>query len=329
MKKRTLIISIVIVIALGLLIYRGFQASQKTKKQESAVVRRGNLEESLTISGQIKAEENVILRFQTSGKVVWVGVKEGDIVKKYQAIASLDPREVKKKLDKYLNTFLKTRTDFDQTQADAKDKALTDALKRALDKSQLDLNNAVLDVELQNLAVEFSRLITPIAGIVVKADPTYTGANIISTQAQYEIVNPKTLYFEGVADQTEVVKLKNGMTGGLTLDAYPDQSFRGRITTLAFTPKTEETGTVYAVKFVFPVKETSLAYKIGMTGDLTFTTKKKNRVLYLPIKFIKSEDRQKYVSLKKQTKVYITTGLETDNLIEITSGLAEGDVVYD
>lgn len=340
-KKHILLIVIVLIIVL-FFVYRNYQINQKNKKIEKAQVTRGNLKEQITISGQIKADEDVTLRFQTSGRVSWVGVKEGDTVKKYQTIATLDVRDVKKNLDKKLAAFLKTRTDFDQTQDDNDDKALTDAIKRTLNKAQYDLNNAVFDVEIQHLAVDFSRLSTPIEGIVVKADPSLAGINVISTQSQYEIVNPTTIYFEALADQTEVAKLQQGMQGTLVLDPYlNDDSIQGSIQTISFTPKTDETGTVYTVKFIFTFNNGDYRYKLGMTGDLTFTTKKKNNILYLPIKFVKSEDGKKYVTLmqkclqtvclgeKTSTKVYITTGIETDNLVEIASGLAEGDTVYD
>lgn len=331
MKKKVVIV-LIIILVVGFLIYRNYHNAKKNKKIESTQVKRGSLEEKLTISGQIKAEEDVILRFQTSDELTWIGVKEGDYVKKYQVIANLNTQAVKKKLDKQLNTFLKTRADFDQTKDDNKDKALTDAIKRTLDKSQLDLNNAVLDVEIQHLAVEFSRLITPIEGIVVAAAPRYAGVNIDSTAAQWQIINPKTVYFEALADQTEVAKLRENMNGQLILDVYPDSQIEGVVKNVAFIPKTDETGTVYGVKFTFTVDNDSYRYKIGMTGDLTLTTKVKNDVLYLPVKFIKSDGGRKYVNTRKgkiKTRTYVGVGFETDNLIEIASGLFEGDTVYD
>ncbi len=332
MKKKYILIIAIILITIVFFVYRNYQTQQKNKKIEKTQVKRGDLKEEITISGKIKAEEDAILRFQTSGKVSWVGVKEGDKVKKYQIIATLDMKDVKKTLDKKLNTFLKTRTDFDQTQDDNDDKAITDSIKRILNKSQYDLNNTIIDVELQDLAIDLSRLSTPIQGIVVKSDPPFSGVNIIPTQSYYEIVNPETVYFEALADQTEVAKLRNNMKGVLVLDPYLDVTLEGLIQNISFTPLSDETGTVYAVKFIFPSKNTDYRYKLGMTGDLTLITQRKNAVLYLPIKFIKTEEGKKYVFLmtdNKRVKKFIGTGIETDNLIEITSELSEGDIVYD
>ncbi len=95
--KKHWVIAIAVVFLLGFGIYRQIVPS-KADGDTTYKVKRQNLKESLTFSGEIDAEEKVTLRFQTSGRLSWVGVKEGDFVKKFQTIASLDQREVKKKL---------------------------------------------------------------------------------------------------------------------------------------------------------------------------------------------------------------------------------------
>jgi RND family efflux transporter MFP subunit len=325
-------------LTLGYVVYNNFFSQVNIKKTESAKVKRGDLKEETTISGEIAADEHITLRFQTSGRLTWVGVKEGDYIKKYQGIASLDQRQLKKTLEKYLNTYVNERYDFEQTHDDywQEQYALSDGLKREAEriikKSQNDLNSTVLDVELQNLSLEYANLWSPIEGLVVRVDTPFASVNITPAQAEFEIINPQSIYFSATVDQTEVIKLKEKMKGQLTLDSYPEKNLRGEIKNISFTPKTGETGTVYEIKFSINKANKDYQYRIGMTGDLTFTTKKIKNVLYLPIKFIKSANGKKYVDLVKngsKVKTYITTGMETDNLIEITSGLSEGELVYD
>jgi len=52
------------------------------------VVKKKDLLESVSASGKVEAEEEAVLTFQTSGRLAWVGVKEGDRVEQWQAIAS-------------------------------------------------------------------------------------------------------------------------------------------------------------------------------------------------------------------------------------------------
>lgn len=331
-SKKKVIFLILILIA-GVLLYKNFSPLTKNNKTESVKVTRGTLEEKLTISGTIDAEEKVTLRFQTSGRIAWVGIKEGDYVKKYQGIASLDKQELKKKLQKYLNTYMNERWDMEQvTRDDYRDKVLTDTIKRLKEKSQFDLNTSVLDVEIQDLAIQFANLWTPIEGIVTKITSPYAGVNIyLPTQAEFEIVNPKTVYFSASADQSEVTKIYEGLTGELMLDAYSDTNLSGSVKNISFIPKAGETGTVYAVKFTFIDDNSNYKYRIGMAGDLTFITERKEDVLYLPAKFVKEEKGKKYVKIsknKKEEKTDVLTGMETDDSVEIISGLSEGETVY-
>src|SRR4030066_1972411 len=77
------------------------------QKYETAKVQKEDLTDTVSASGTIGAENQVDLKFQTSGLLTWVGVKEGDSVKKWQALASLDKRELEKTLQKYLLDFSK------------------------------------------------------------------------------------------------------------------------------------------------------------------------------------------------------------------------------
>lgn len=319
--------------------YRTKAVAEK-KTQESVTVRRETIRETLTISGHLEADEKTTLRFQTSGFLSWVGVKVGDRVSRYQAIASLDREELKKRLQKYLLSYQKNRWDFDQTKDEYQDpeqkywglsQEARSKIDRALDKSQFDLNSSVLDVEIQNIALNYATLTTPIAGLITKADSPFAGVNITPSQAEFEVINPASLYLSVLADQTEVIKLSQDMAADMTFDAYPDRTVHGTVTDISYTPKEGETGTVYEVKLSIPDKETT-SYRLGMTADALFTTGEKKDALVIPSKFIKSENGKSYVTKgvgNAREKVFIQTGIESDSNVEVTSGLSEGDILYD
>lgn len=247
-RKYTIIILFVI---FGLIVLRWQSISKSNSTKEKVSVSQGTLEEKMTISGAIDASEKITLRFQTGGRLTWVGVKEGDFVKKYQSIASLDQREVRKNLEKNLNTYLKTRWDFDQAHKDTyKDQVISDPIKRILDKTRFDLNKSVLDVELQNLSIEYANLWSPIEGLITHVSSPLAGVNITPSQAEFEIINPETIYFSASADQSEVVKLKEKMAGELTLDSYPESTFSGKIANISFIPKSGESGIVYGSSLI-------------------------------------------------------------------------------
>ncbi len=338
LKKRWYVILLVL-LAAGVIYWKYNAVQTAASKQSKYTVKRINVEDTLSLSGTVVASEDATLRFQTSGRLSWVGVKEGDYVKKYQTLASLDQRDVKNKLQQYLNTYMKNRWDYDQTKEDKDIKNIgglsEDARREALrilDKAQFDLNNSVLDVELQQLAVEYSSLSTPIKGIVVRVDTPYAGVNITPAGSEFEVINPDTVYFSATADQTDVVNLRKGMKGEIVLDAYPDKSLQGMIANISFTPKTGESGTVYEAKLTMDVNNAAFAYRYGMTGDVSFVTQVSKNVLAIPTTLIKSENNKSYVMKIQngnQIKTYIKTGEEFDNNTIITSGLKLGDVILE
>src|SRR3989344_8271797 len=239
-KRYKLIISLAVIAGLVIFFTNRSSVQRKNEKEVTANVKSGKLEEILTISGAIDAEEKITLRFQTSGRLAWVGVKEGDYVKKYQGIASLDKREIEKTLKKKLLAYMNERWDFEQGHDDnlvfGRDinrmGELTVEERRILEKSQFDLDTTVLDVEIADLAVQFSYLWTPIDGLVTRIDVPHPGTNITAATAEFDIVNPDSVFFKASADETEVTKVKEGMSGSLLLDAFPNEELRGSISNI-------------------------------------------------------------------------------------------------
>ncbi len=337
LKKRWYLILIFVLIA-SFIFYKKSTATATKNKADSYKIKRENLKEVLTLSGEVDASEKASLKFQTSGRLAWVGVKEGDYMKKYQTIATLDQRDLKNRLTKYLNTYAKQRNTFEETKDDnwnqqyALSESLRNEAKRVLENNQYDLSNAVLDVEYQNLTVEYANLWTPIEGVVTKISTPFSGVNITPAGADFEVVNPKTLYFSVAAEQGDVINLKEGMTGKISLDAFPEKNYNAQLYYISFAPKTGETGTVYELRLKLDEKALSLPLKLAMTGDLDFLIKEEKNVLSAPSSFIKKDKKGSYVFIgnpTKKEKKYIKISDEIDGKYIIINGLTEGEVIYD
>src|SRR3989339_701480 len=92
-KKRWYVF-VIIAVGIGIFLYKQQTSKAEVAKLSTYTVARQDIQDILTLSGQIAADERAVLRFPISGKLVWLGAKEGDTVKKYQGLASLDQREV-------------------------------------------------------------------------------------------------------------------------------------------------------------------------------------------------------------------------------------------
>lgn len=335
LKKKRYVLLIVAVLLVGVYIVYKMTAPPSFPADKTYVVKKKNITDSLSLSGTVDAEEKADMQFQTSGMLTWVGVKVGDRIAKGQGVASLDQRLLKKQFEKTLNTYNKVRRSFDQTNDDDKNYVyekpeVGDKLKRLIETAQFDLNNSVLDVELSNLSAQYSYLTSPVAGIVTRVDTPNAGVNV-TPASTFEVINPDTVYFSALVDQTDVGKINEGKDAKISLDAFPDETLHGTIKSIAFTPKPGETGTVYETKVVFTDADVN-KFRLGMTGDANVVLTEKKNALVIPIRFIKTVGDDDFVQKKEGNavkQVKITTGDETEGDIEVTNGLKEGDTIYE
>lgn len=333
-KKIIAILSSVIVLSGG-----GVVVQQKTVETKRAAeiktvtAVRGDFVKTVGSSGKTKAARHVDLKFQTSGKLAWVNVKEGDTVFAYQAIAGLDPREVQKNLDKALRDYSSERNDFEEAwrvtyTGHSPQNALTDTVKRILEKNQWDLEKAVLDVELKNLSLEFSTLVTPIAGVVTHIDTPVAGVNVTPATAVFTVVDPASMVFEVNADETDVGSLALGQKAQILLDAYPTATFSGTVSYISYASEVSAGGaTVFPVQVTFDQPQD---VRIGLNGDVTIHSASISDALTVPLEAIREEDGNKFV-YKKVGKQYIKTavqtGMQNDSHVIIEQGVGDGDIV--
>ena len=307
------------------------RAKQKEKYQ-TVRVEKQEIIQTVSASGAIKAEKQVTLKFQTSGKLAWVGVKEGDWVKKWQAIASLDKHDLERDLLKELRDYSKERNDFEEEyrvtyREQTPQTALTDTVKRILEKNQWDLDKAVADVEIAHEAKKLAVLVAPIEGIMIAIGTPVAGINITPAQATFTIASPEVMKFVANVDEADVGQVELDQTVEILLDAYSDQTFNGKVTEIAFSAVTTSGGgTAFPVTISLP-ENTNQRFKVGMNGDAEIIINQKTAALTLPFSAIREKNGQKFVLTIDEKEVEITTGLESATLIEIVSGLEEGQQV--
>jgi RND family efflux transporter MFP subunit len=301
---------------------------RKTAKIKTAKIIRSSISQTVSSSGEIVADTEVKVKFQTSGRLAWVGVKEGDRVKKWQAIAALDRRLLEKRLKKDLNAFVREYTEFNDTQFDNKDVPLSETIARIKERAQIDLNQSIIDVEIRDIAIKYATIYSPIDGVVTKIDTPVAGVNITPATAVFTVADPTSLIFKAGVDETEIRLINEGQEVAVSLDALPDEQLQGRVRQVSFTSETASGGgTVFPVKVSLP-ELADFTYRIGMNGDAEFQIKPKENILVAPTEALLPDDKV-WVKRGEGTfeKVSVETGIENDEQIEITNGLKEGDEV--
>ncbi len=291
---------------------------------------RTKITQSLDVSGTINAKQKARLRFLAGGKVVFVGPQQGDFVKKWQTLATVDRASLLKQQDQILNKYMQERLDWETTLDTTKDGAQTTIQNRVKDKDQLDLTNKVLDVEIQDIAIKNTVLSAPFDGILTVSPTAVAGVQL--TAADYfEVVNPGSLYFSAVVDEADIAKVTPGLRSELVLDAFADETIQTQVRSVSFTSTVGDNGTAFAVEFPLSAAQFSNKLRLGMNGDIRIILDEKEGVLTIPISATRTRDGKMFVDIKKDEKTTeereIAVGLESDEAVEVVSGLTEQDLV--
>jgi len=199
-----------------------------------------------------------------------------------------------------------------------------------LEKNQWDLEKAVLDVELKDIALKLATLITPIEGIVTKIDTPVAGINITPATAVFTVADPNSVIFVVNVDETDIGGVSLGQKVKITLDAFPGQEFEGEVIKISFASiTTTGGGTVFPVEISLP-ENTNLMFKVGMNGDAEIITQKKEGVLLIPASAVWQREDKNYVWKVvggKAKKQEVKIGSEAEDSVEILGGLVEGEMV--
>jgi HlyD family secretion protein len=353
-------IVLLIVVAIGFLIWR----YTRPKPIEVAVkpVTRGIVEKTVanTRAGTIKACRRAKLSPSIGGQISKLPVKEGDQVKKGQLLlelwnqdlvaqALLAEREVVYTRSRSRSACLKA----DVSQREAKrllklrksnavseertDKAVAEA--EALEaecqaaRTQVSVGEARLAVARANL--ERTRLLAPFDGVIAEINgelfeyvtPSPVG---VPTPPAVDIIDNACFYVTAPIDEVDAGGIRVGMTARITMDAFADRSFNGKVRRIAdYVLDLEKQARTVDVEVVFS-KPGDIKYLLaGYSADIEVILDVRNDVVRVPTEAV-MEGRKVYVFLPDKNKVVkreIRAGLSNWDQTEVLDGLGPDELV--
>lgn len=329
--KRKFISAFILAVIVIVLFYYQKSRAQKNGFDE-AEVKKGKVRQELVLTGEIEATEYASLSFETSGKLIYVGVKEGERVRRGALLGKLDTTALNAAYEQALNNLRRYEATVDSVYDSLQDHDddETFAQKDTRTTAEVAKDNAYEAVVIAERNLKGASLYAPFDGVITNVTNPFSGPFLMSTQPQFEIVNPDTIYFGVTADQTEVTLLEEGMKVFITLDAFPEKEIEGTVSKIDFAPDPTEVGVVYEVQVALPeLSETD--YRLGMTGDAVFVLENKDEAYWVPAGFVKSDKEGQYLLTQKgDKKIYVELGLEGVDRVEIIGDeISEGMKIYD
>jgi len=148
-------------------------------------------------------------------------------------------------------------------------------------KAQIEQTKAALNLAETNL--RYTTIRSPVHGTVISrnVDVGQTVAASLQAPTLFTIAKDLTqMQVDTNVSEADVGRLATGQEATFTVDAYPEKTFRGRITEIRNAPTTIQNVVTYDV--VIQVDNRDLKLKPGMTANVTILVAHKEGVLKIP-----------------------------------------------
>src|SRR5438552_9127403 len=164
-------------------------------------------------------------------------------------------------------------------QAEAQNHAAAAGLQQAkaqLLQAEADLNRAKLNLE-------YCNIYSPVDGVVISrnVDVGQTIAVSLQSPTLFTIANDLSqMRVNANVDEADIGKISDQADVRFTVDAFPNEFFRGTISEIRLNPQTVQNVVTYSV--IISIENRDLKLKPGMTANITVTVDQRENVLKVP-----------------------------------------------
>ena len=268
---------------------------------------RGTLPGVVTASGELEAVRRVNVSPKRQGVLNALLVDEGDVVRKGQVLARMDPGDLRDRLDELQALERQAQADYDARQADFRRREIL--FKRgAISAADLDdfrarylTSQAALAAaqeRIQQRSVEGDDLLirAPFDGVITQrfaepgafVTPTTTASATAGATSSSIVELSQGLEVAAKVPESDIGRIRVGQSASVRVDAFPDQRFEARVREIA--PRAVKTDNVTSFEVELDLIGPAPDLRIGMTVDVDFQTGRTNASTLVPTVAIVTEE---------------------------------------
>jgi RND family efflux transporter MFP subunit len=341
----------VVIVAAGFLFFKDFfNAGIEVQLTTVSLTSPAQASSVLTASGYVVARRKAAVASKGTGTLVFLGVEEGDEVKKGQIIARLDDSDVAATLRRAQQNLRMAEADLNDAKQSLKRQEVLlkreivaqaeyDAVEARYQRVVASIEAAKFAVREAEVAVENTRIIAPFDGTVLKKNADIgeivaplAGA-VSSKAAVVTIADMSSLEVEADVSEANITRVAPEQTCEIRLDAYPERSYMGYVGKIVPTADRAKATVLVKIKFknydrrVLP----DMGAKISFLSPNSAQSVASNQpFLAVPLAAVTTRSGRPIVYQVKDNRaleVPVVIGRQTGTLVEIKQGLQNGDKV--
>ena len=350
---RTILRTLLILIVLGIFGYTLFYLYSKSQKKDVIYATETpsyrDIVKKTVATGSVKPRREIEVKPRVSGIVDELFVEPGNRVKTGDLLARVKIIPDMVSLNNAENRLNRAKLALDNAQKEYnRQKKLFDdkvIAQAELDAAELDLNNAKEEVNAAESNLQLIKegvtkktgtatntlIRATISGMVLDV-PVEVGNSVIESNTFNEgttiasIADMGEMIFEGLVDESEVGKIKEGMDLILTIGAIDNKKFDAKLEYIS--PKgVEENGAIqFEIRAALTLDE-DYFIRAGYSANADIVLERVDSVLAIPESLLQFDKDKPYVEVmtgdQQFEKREITTGLSDGIYIQVTDGLDE------
>jgi RND family efflux transporter MFP subunit len=314
----------------------------------------------LNSTGYVVAQRKAAIASKATGRLEWLGVAEGSRVKAGDVIARLDNRDVAAQAQSAEAYVRAARAALDQALAEERDaqaqhkrnvdlvakgfvsqsatdtsKARTDRAVAGVANARATLGAAQANARNAQVSVDYTLIRAPFDGVILSksanvGDMVTPFSNATDSKgAVVSMADMSTLEVEADVSEASLSKIKVGMPAEVTLDALPNDRFRGRISRTVPTVDRAKATVMTKVKFdeIDPRVLPEMSAKVSFLSQDVTPEQQKPLTAVSSDAFAQREGRTVVFIIRdgKAVAVPVTPGAKVGDLTAVTGEVKAGD----
>ncbi|MFQ3599101.1 MAG: efflux RND transporter periplasmic adaptor subunit [Chloroherpetonaceae bacterium] len=309
MKKKVLIISGIVVVLLAGSWFFFFRKSENDAKaapvgliKRTAKVERQPIKVQVVATGQVQPVYKVEIKSKASGEVLSLKLNEGDFVKKGTVIALIEKtdalaafNQAEADLGVAKATLKQVETNTERSRKLFEQKLISelemDAARLELEQRKAQLIRAQAAFDQAKIRLNDCVVRSPIDGLVLdkpvdEGQVIMGGLNTVSGGTTIvTIADMSRVYVYANIDEVDVGKIKLGQEAQIVADAFPEETFTGKVLRIDPLAKVEQNVTRFPV--VIEVPNPKYRLLAGMNATVTVTVYDNPNALAVPVEALK------------------------------------------
>lgn len=351
-KKNILItVGVILTLIVVYFIITALLGNSVEVKLTTAVLQKpGQTTASLNASGYVVAQRKAAIASKGTGRLIFLGVVEGDKVTKNQIIGKLENTDILPQLEEAKANLQLYKADLNSAEntlnreRELFQKGLSS--QQSFDLAEANYNRLLASIEIASarikqyeVAIENTLIRAPFDGTVLTKNAEVGeivapfGGSTTSKTAVVTIADMKSLLVEADVSESNIEKINVGQDCEIILDAYPEKSYSAYVFKIVPTADRSKATVLVKVGFknydsrVLPEMSAKVSF---FTEPVDTSVTNQKPILVIPSSAVRNIDGENLVftvSDNKAVKNEITTGQTLGSYVEVISGLKSGQKV--